>query len=202
MVRKSVSTLLFAVLALGLFGTACTKKQKSYTLENVNEELLDRQKEIVALRKKGKLEKSANLALRAGNDILNVYPMSTMYRENVSKVVSVMGFLARLCTDKALHIRNESMNPEQSKKYNKLSDDLYSSIDDIRKKMPGMPSNKKPEIKKVTPESGEDGETPDEATGKGAPAGEEKPATDSGTTGDSGKVDAKGTSDKPAKPGK
>ncbi|PKN23433.1 MAG: hypothetical protein CVU65_14100, partial [Deltaproteobacteria bacterium HGW-Deltaproteobacteria-22] len=164
MVRKSVSALLFAILAIGLFGTACTKKQKSYTLENVNEELLSRQKEIVALRKKGKLEKSANLALKAAGDILNVYPMATMYRENVSRVVSVMGFLARLCNDKALHIRNESMNPEDSKKYNKLSDDLYSMIDDIRRKMPGMPSNKKPEIKKVTPETGDDGETPEART--------------------------------------
>ncbi|MBU1068675.1 hypothetical protein KJ975_03815 [Myxococcota bacterium] len=197
MVRKSVSALLFAILAVGLFGMACTKKQKSYTLENVNEELISRQKEIVALRKKGKLEKSANLALKAAGDILNVYPMATMYRENVSRVVSVMGFLARLCNDKALHIRNESMNPEESRKYNKLSDDLYSMIDDIRKKMPAMPSNKKPEIKKVTPDTGDDGETPDEATGKGAPAGDAKPAaTDPGTTGDEGK------SEQPAKPGK
>ena len=198
MVRKSVLVLLSAVLFFGLFGVACTKKQKSYTLESVNEELMQRQKEIVALRKKGKLEKSANLALLAGNDILNVYPLSTMYRENVSRVVSVMGFLARLCTDKALHIRNESMNPEESKKYNKLSDDLYSAIDDIRKKMPAMPSNKKPEIKKVTPNSGEDDETPDEATGKGAPAGEEKP---SGSDKDDAKADPEKT-DKPAKPGK
>jgi uncharacterized pyridoxamine 5'-phosphate oxidase family protein len=197
MVRKSVSVLLFAFLAVGLFGTACTKKQKSYTLENVNEELMSRQKEIVSLRKKGKLEKSANLALKTAGDILNVYPMATMYRENVSRVVSVMGFLARLCNDKALHIRNESMNPEESKKYNKLSDDLYSMIDDIRKKMPAMPSNKKPEIKKVTPNSGDDGEMPDEAGGKGAPEGDSNPAaTDAGKPGDEGK------SEQPGKPGK
>ncbi len=197
MVRKSVSVLLFAFLAVGLFGAACTKKQKSYTLENVNEELMSRQKEIVSLRKKGKLEKSANLALKTAGDILNVYPMATMYRENVSRVVSVMGFLARLCNDKALHIRNESMNPEESKKYNKLSDDLYSMIDDIRKKMPAMPSNKKPEIKKVTPNSGDDGEMPDEAVGKGTPGGDSNPAaTDAGKPGDEGK------SEQPGKPGK
>ena len=171
MVRKVVSTWLFAVLVLGAFGAGCTKKQKSFTLENVNAELAERQKEIVALRKKGKLEKSANLALKTASDILNVYPLSTMYREEVSKVLSVMGFLARICTDKALHIRNESMNPEDSKKFTKLSDDLYSMIDDIRRKMPGMPSNKKPEIKKVTPDSAEDGETPDEAGAKGPPDG-------------------------------
>jgi len=196
MVRKVVSTWLFTVLALGLFGVACTKKQKSYTLENVNAELNARQKEIVSLRKKGKLENAANLALRTGNDILNVYPLSTMHREEVAKVVSVMGFLARICTDKALHIRNESMKPEESKKFTKLSDDLYAMIDDIRKKMSGMPSSKKPEIKKVTPNSGED-DTPSEGDGKGDPEAstpavdpapaEEKPEEKPGKSGKSGK---------------
>lgn len=191
MVRKVVSTWLFAVLALGLFGAACTKKQKSYTLENVNAELTSRQKEIVALRKKGKLEKSANLALRTGNDILNVYPPATMYREEVAKVVSVMGFLARICTDKALHIRNESMKPEESKKFTKLSDDLYAVIDEIRRKMPGMPSNKKPEIKKVTPNSGQDDDPTGEAAGKGDPAA----AGPSTTDGAPAEAKPEGTSD-------
>ena len=187
MVRKVVSTWLFAVLALGALGTGCTKKQKSYTLESVNAELAQRQKEIVSLRKNGKLEKSANLALKTASDILNVYPLSTMYREEVSKVLSVMGFLARICTDRALHIRNESMNPEGSKKFTKLSDDLYAMIDDIRRKMPGMPSNKKPEIKKVTPDSAEDEETPAEAGSKGTPEGG-APA-DGGTDEGTGKPD-------------
>lgn len=198
MVRKVAFTWLFPFLALGLFGAACTKKPKSYTLENVNAELNARQKEIVSLRKDGKLEKSANLALRTGNDILNVYPPATMYREEVAKVVSVMGFLARICTDKALHIRNESMKPEESRKFTKLSDDLYAMIDDIRKKMPGMPSKKKPEIKKVTPDSGEGDQTPDEAGGKGAP---------DASTPDADPAPAEGTpeekpEEKPAKSGK
>lgn len=149
-------------LILGFSGIfACTKKQEGYTLESVNAKLQEREKEIISLRKKGKLENSANLAIKTGNEILNVFPMATMYRENVAKIVSAMGFLARLCSDKALHIRNESVNPEESQKYSKLSDDLYAMVDEIRRKMPSMPSNKPPQVKKVTPDTGEDAENPD-----------------------------------------
>ena len=165
MKRDMLWIMVLGVWTLGLFGSACTKKQKSYTLESVNAELAKSQKQIVKLRKKGKLEQSASLALDTGNKILKVYPVSTMYRENVSKIVSVMGFVARICTDKALHIRNESMKPKESQKYTKLSDDLYAMVDEIRRKMPSMPSNKKPEIKKVTPNSGE--EDAEEASSKG-----------------------------------
>lgn len=155
----------------------CTKKQESYTLENVNAKLKEREKEIITLRKKGQLEKSANLAVKTGNEILNVFPPATMYRENVAKIVSVMGFLARLCSDKALHIRNESVNPEQSQKYTKLSDELHTMVDEIRRKMPSMPSNKPPQVKKVTPNTGEDEENPD-AEGRDnatTPTGEDEP---------------------------
>ena len=167
--------ILLSVFFVGVGG--CTKKQESYTLANVNAKLKEREKEIITLRKKGQLEKSANLAVKTGNEILNVFPPATLYRENVANIVSVMGFLARLCTDKALHIRNESVNPEESQRYTKLSDELYAMVDEIRRKMPSMPSNKPPQVKKVTPNTGEDEDNSDAASGDNSttPTGEDKP---------------------------
>ncbi len=172
--------LVLVILVGGVWMAGCTKKQEGYTLENVNAKLQEREREIIALRKKGKLEKSANLALRTGNEILNVFPPATMYRENVQKIVSAMGFLARLCGDKALHIRNESVNPEDSQKYTKLSDDLYAMVEEIRRKMPSMPSNKPPQVKKVTPDTGEEEGTPGE--------GAEEKKDDAADTADGGET--------------
>lgn len=187
MTRK-MAILVVSLAMVAAWFSGCTKKQEGYTLENVNARLQEREKEIISLRKKGKLEQSANLALKTGNEILNVYPPSTMYRENVLKVVSAMGFLARLCSDKALHVRNESVNPEASQKYSKLSDDLYAMVEEIRRKMPSMPSNKPPQVKKVTPDTGEDAENPESGAGGDEAAGGK---TEDGNAAPAGQDDGK-----------
>ncbi len=158
----TVSLALLFLAAVFSFQAACTKKEKVYTLENVRQEINESHRDILRLRKKGELEKSAQLALETGRRINGTYPLNTMYREDVSKITSVMGFLARLCSDKAMHIRNESLKPADSKVYSQLSDDLYALVDEIRRKMPAMATTKKPEIKKVTPNTGDE-ETPADA---------------------------------------
>ncbi len=75
-------------------------------------------------------KKSANLAVKTGNEILQCVSAGHHVSGKCGQNRVRHGIFGPSVLGQALHIRNESVNPEESQKYTKLSDELYAMVDE------------------------------------------------------------------------
>lgn len=133
-----------AIISLG-----CTKKPKTYTTPAVTQEIREEIDKIKELRREGHLDKAAKRVIILTTKINSEYPAATMYREDVIKALSVFSRISRLCQDKELEIKSESINPGDAKVYSKFYEDIESLSSQIKTKLGGIKWLSPP--KKVAP---------------------------------------------------
>ncbi|MBN2723792.1 MAG: hypothetical protein JXR95_06960 [Deltaproteobacteria bacterium] len=139
-------TLLIAVALISV--TGCKSKKKTYTTPKVTAEIREDLDKIKSYRQKGELENAAKLSISLGKRITSEYPVATMYREDVAKVLGFIIRVGRLCQDKELEIKSESINPSDAKVFADFSESISEIAADIRTKLPTIPWFMKPKPKK------------------------------------------------------
>ncbi len=123
--------LLFVIFAV----SGCKNKKKTYTTAKVTEEIKDETETIKRLRLNGKLNESAVKTQELATKILTTYPKATMYREHIIRFLRYAMKISRLCRDRSLELKNESINPEDAKAFSAHADKIDKQLDAIRKNL-------------------------------------------------------------------
>lgn len=129
---------LYFLLTLTIILSSCTKKPKAYTTPVVTQEIRTEVDNIKELRREGHLDKAAKSVIKLATKINSEYPAATMYREDVIKALGVFSRISRLCQDKELEIKSESINPEEAKVYAKFYETIERLSAEIKTKLGGI----------------------------------------------------------------
>ncbi|MFH2010939.1 MAG: hypothetical protein ABI333_30345 [bacterium] len=144
MARKRCSRHLLSMgLGLGvtLIALSCAPKKRSYTVPAVTKEIEGGIREAQALKNKGKLKKASENILKLTAAVLKEYPQATLTQEPVKKLIAALEWMANMCLDRSLELKNESVSSEQdglSKKFRAWSDEHRTNMSKLREMVPSL----------------------------------------------------------------
>ncbi|MBU1218716.1 hypothetical protein KKF34_12585 [Myxococcota bacterium] len=186
---------LYLFLTLTIILSSCTKKPKAYTTPVVTQEIRNELDKIKELRREGHLDKAAKSVIKLATKINSEYPAATMYREDVIKALGLFSRISRLCQDKELEIKSESINPDEAKQYSKFYETIESLSSEIKTKLGGIkwlsPPKKPapPKVEKPADPPPATGDKPEEAKNPSTKTEESKKPVNK--TGETKKLDKK-----------
>nr|MDA3863769.1 hypothetical protein [Deltaproteobacteria bacterium] len=120
-----------------------------------------------------------------GANILSTYPTATMYREHIIRFLRYAMKISRLCRDKSLELKNESINPKDAELYTTHADKIDKQLVALRKNLNSIrwmvpPKPEKPEEpkKKIETEKVDENAKPEETAKKDGKTEDKKENTD------------------------
>lgn len=139
LVRKSLPLVLGAGV---LAAAACTPKKRVYTVPSVTKEIEDGVRQARRFKAKGKLKAASRRLLALGKAVRGEYPQATLTQEPVKRLLDALEWIANLCLDRSLELKNESVSATQddlSVQFRKWSDEHRENMTAIRKILPRLP---------------------------------------------------------------
>jgi len=137
LIRKSPFLLLVA-FALA----ACAPKKKVYTVPSVTKEIEGGVRQARRLKARGKLAAASRKLLKLSKAVRTEYPEATLTQEPVKKLMDALEWIANLCLDRSLELKNESVSATQddlSVQFRKWSDLHRENLTELRKLLPRLP---------------------------------------------------------------
>jgi hypothetical protein len=144
MTKKHCSGQLLSVgigIGVMLVALSCAPKKRSYTVPVVTKEIESNIREAQSLKNKGKLKKASENFLKLTKAVLKEYPQATLTQEPVKKLITALEWMANMCLDRSLELKNESVSSEQdemSKTFRKWSDVHRENMSKLRNLMPSL----------------------------------------------------------------
>jgi hypothetical protein len=128
------------VLGLALVA-ACAPKKKTYTVPQVTSDIEGALKKVRDLKGAGKLDQASKVLVAISKAVLNDFPEATVTQEPVKKLLEVLDWMANLCLDRSLELKNEAVSPaedKQSRQFRQWSDDHRENLVKLRKLLPTL----------------------------------------------------------------
>jgi len=144
MIMRNSRILLTALVCLvgasiGLL--SCAPKKRTFTVPQVTKEIENGIRKTQALKRKGDLKKSSELALELSKRVLNEFPRATLTQEPVTKLMNALEWMANMCLDRSLELKNESVSADQddmSKTFRAWSDEHRANMSKLRAMIPQL----------------------------------------------------------------
>lgn len=159
---------LVPVLALALLA-GCAAKKQTYTVPQVTSDIEGAVRRVTELKSTGKLEQASRLLLTITRRVLSEFPEATITQEPVKKLLDALDWMANLCLDRSLELKNEAVSSSEdklSRQFRVWADEHRDNLVKLRKLLPSFKSAQ------VAPRPG--GPT-GEPKGKGQPRPAEPP---------------------------
>ena len=129
------------VLGTCLVVWGCTPKKKAYTIPEVTKEINTAIQKTQRLKRKGELYEAAKVLNAITAKVFNDFPEATLTQEPVKKLMLTLDWLANLCLDRSLELKNEAVTDEQedqSANLRKWSDKQKEWAAKLRNKIPNL----------------------------------------------------------------
>ena len=129
-------------LALGLALVAgCAAKKTTYTIPQVTSDIEGAVRKVTELKTAGKLEQASRLLSAVTRRVLSEFPEATITQEPVKKIIDALDWMANLCLDRSLELKNEAVSASEdklSKQFRMWSDEHRENLVKLRKLLPSL----------------------------------------------------------------
>jgi len=131
------------ILALGVSVglVSCAPKKRTFTVPQVSKEIETGIRKTQKLKRKGDLKEASELALELTRRVLKVFPQATLTQEPVKKLMNALEWMANMCLDRSLELKNESVSADQddlSKTFRAWSDEHRQNMSKLRAMIPQL----------------------------------------------------------------
>lgn len=136
-----LATTLALVLFVGMGLLACAPKKRTYTVPQVTKEIEDGIRKTQKLKGAGELKEASELALKLTYQVLKEFPQTTLTQEPVKKLMTTLEWMANMCLDRSLELKNESVSAAQddlSKTFRAWSDEHRANLSKLRAMVPQL----------------------------------------------------------------
>lgn len=143
---KSIRASLMSVAVGLVLGTClvvwgCSTKKRTYTIPEVTKEINTAINKTERLKRQGELIKAAKTLNAITAKVMNEFPEATLTQEPIKKLVLTLQWLANLCLDRALELKQEAVTDaqeDQSANLRKWSDQQKKWATQLRDKIPNL----------------------------------------------------------------
>lgn len=133
-------TLVLTLIA-GVGLLSCAPKKRTYTVPQVTKEIESGIRKAQSLKRKGELKEASEFALELTKKVLKEFPQATLTQEPVKKLTNALEWMANMCLDRSLELKNESVSAAQddlSKKFRAWSDEHRNNMSKLRAMIPQL----------------------------------------------------------------
>ncbi len=134
------TTLILALgVSVGLL--SCAPKKRTYTVPHVTKEIVNGIRKAEKLKRKGDLKDASEFVLELTGRVLKEYPTATLTQEPVKKLVNALEWMANMCLDRSLELKNEAVSASEddlSKKFRAWSDVHRANMSKLRDMIPRL----------------------------------------------------------------
>lgn len=137
----TLAATLALVLCAGVGLLSCAPKKRTYTVPQVTKEIENGIRKTQKLKSSGELKEASEFALKLTKRVLKEYPQATLTQEPVKKLVTTLEWMANMCLDRSLELKNESVSADQddlSKKFRAWSDVHRANMAKLRSMVPQL----------------------------------------------------------------
>lgn len=132
---------LLLVLGVSVGLLSCAPKKRTFTVPQVTKEIENGIRKAQKLKRKGDLKKASEFILELTGRVLKEFPQSTLTQEPVSKLMNTLEWMANMCLDRSLELKNESVSAAQddlSKKFTAWSSEHRANMSKLRAMIPQL----------------------------------------------------------------
>lgn len=138
---RILPTTLVLVLGASVGLVSCASKKRTYTVPVVTKEIESGIRKTRKLKRRGDLKEASEYALGLAKRVLKEYPQSTLTQEPVRKLMNTLEWMANMCLDRSLELKNESVSAAQddlSTKFRAWSDEHRANMAKLRDMIPRL----------------------------------------------------------------
>ncbi len=136
-----LSTALVLVLGVSVGLVSCASKKRTYTVPMVTKDIESGIRKAQKLKRTGSLKDASEFIIELTTRVLKEYPQATLTQEPVKKLVNALEWMANMCLDRSLELKNESVSAAQdslSKTFRVWSDEHRASMAKLRNMIPRL----------------------------------------------------------------
>jgi hypothetical protein len=136
-----LSTALVVMLGATVGLVSCTPKKRSYTIPQVTKEIEDGVRKTKKLKRGGDLKEASELILALTKQVLKRFPRATLTQEPVRRLMNALEWMANMCLDRSLELKNEAVSATQddlSKKFLAWSNEHRKNMSKLRDMIPQL----------------------------------------------------------------
>ncbi len=135
--------LIAPMLLLGMGPTllSCAAKKQSYTVPSVTKDIERGMRKTRKLKAQGDLKKASELLLALTRRVLKEFPPATLTQEPVKKLLGLLEWMANMCLDRSLELKNESVSAAEdslSRKFLAWSNEHRGNMSKLRALIPRL----------------------------------------------------------------
>jgi hypothetical protein len=134
-------TALALVLGISVGPMSCAPQKRTYTVPHVTKEIETGIRKARKLKRSGDLKDASEFVLELTGRVLKEFPSATLTQEPVKKLVNALEWMANMCLDRSLELKNESVSATQdslSKKFRIWSDEHRQNMSKLRAMIPRL----------------------------------------------------------------
>lgn len=138
---RTLPTTLLLVLGVSVGLLSCAPKKRTFTVPQVTKEIENGIRKAQKLKRKGDLKDASEFVLELTNRVLKEFPQSTLTQEPVTKLMNALEWMANMCLDRSLELKNESVSASQddlSKKFTAWSSEHRANMAKLRAMIPRL----------------------------------------------------------------
>jgi len=138
--RRRLALLLPLTLGLALVA-GCAAKKITYTIPQVTSDIEGAVRKVTELKNAGNLEQASRVLSGVTRRVLSEFPEATITQEPVKKIMDALDWMANLCLDRSLELKNEAVSAAEdqlSKQFRMWSDEHRESLVKLRKLLPSL----------------------------------------------------------------
>lgn len=128
-------------LGVGVGLVSCTPKKRTFTVPQVTKEIETGIRKTQKLKRSGDLKEASELAIELSKRVLKEFPQATLTQEPVKKLMNALEWMANMCLDRSLELKNESVSADQddlSKTFRAWSDEHRENMAKLRAMIPQL----------------------------------------------------------------
>lgn len=137
---RILPTALVCLLGVSIGLLSCAPKKRTFTVPQVTKEIESGIRKTQALKRKGELKEASELALELSKRVLKEFP-ATLTQEPVTKLMNALEWMANMCLDRSLELKNESVSASQddmSTTFRAWSDEHRANMSKLRAMIPRL----------------------------------------------------------------